>query len=193
MKRIVLIPVLLFAASSAYCESNGWYAGASLGRAHYQETCDGIRSRGFIGSCDDVDLGWRVWAGRELTDHLGVELGYVDFGNVQGTRTPPGAFDVDGSIHGWTLHGVLSWPVNDEVAVFGKAGLIVAKVAADTSTGFHGRDTDIAPGAGAGVTYRLTDQLNLRAEWEFFGKVGDPSITGDDTVDLMSVGLEYHY
>ena len=191
MKRILLIPVLLFAASSAYCESSGWYAGASLGRSHFQETCDGIRSRGFIGSCDDVDLGWRVWAGRELTDHLGVELGYVDFGNVQGT----GNFNVDASVHGWTLHGVLSWPVNDELTVFGKAGLIAARVKADTSTGFHARDDDIAPGAGAGVTYRLTDQLNLRAEWEFFGKVGNssPGGTGEDTMDLMSLGLEYHY
>lgn len=190
MKRLVLTTVLLLVASSAYCEPAGWYAGASLGRSHYQETCDGIRANGFVGSCDDVDLGWRVWAGRGLTDHVGVELGYVDFGNVKGN----GNFNVDSSIRGWTLHGVLSWPVNDRFTVFGKAGLIAAKVSTNR-TGFSADDRDIAPGAGAGATYKMTDQLNLRAEWEFFGKVGDssPGATGDDTVDLMSLGLEYHY
>lgn len=85
----------------------------------------------------------------------------ASFGSLDATATTFGAY------------GVYSLPVTPELSIRGRAGLLLALVSVDFDLGFLGRGssstTDINLTFGGGITYKLSDKMNLIAEFTSLG------------------------
>jgi opacity protein-like surface antigen len=176
-----LVGGLAFAGSAAAETDNGPYIGFGLGSASIEADGSIDEMHGDF-SFDGDDLGYKAFAGWNfaLLDlvTLGVELGYVDFGEPDdgGAKVEANGFDAFG------LAGVQLGPVQ----VFGKLGLI-----AWDADGSFGPDpvsddgTDLACGVGAGLQF---GSLGIRAEYELFDIDGSEGVSVDD-VSLLSASV----
>ena len=195
----------LMMPSRAHAVDLGWYAGAGLGGAWSGVSASELDSRlaglGYTTSSvvDDVDFGWKVFGGYQLHEYFAAELIYVDLGDVSSTINTtvpdPAQFVADAatvhpySVNGVALAGVLTWPVNDNILVFGKFGGFRwdadIKVWCSTCLG-----TTTADGwdwmGGAGAEYDFSNNIGVRAEWEHYA-------TDRDDVELFSGSVLYRF
>jgi long-chain fatty acid transport protein len=154
---------------------DGGYAGLGFGQSNYRDI-DAT-------SANTRTEGWKVYAGYQLNKYLGVEGGYANLNDMTAT-TGNVITEVDSDA--WTLAGVVSYPLTDKFSVMGKVG--GAYILADFRTKVGAApavttgDDSFVPNYGAGVSYALLDNLNLRAEWERFDRDGMD-------IDLMTAGL----
>jgi hypothetical protein len=178
--------ILTFAGHNANAADTGFYLGGSLGMAFIEAAGElnvGDQIEEF--DIDDDDFSWKAFVGFQFLPWLGVEGGYVDFGDVQGA-TPGGA--VTTGVDGWNVFVVGSLPVGP-VDVFAKLGMIWWNVDVDFAGDLDDAsvDTDgndIAYGVGAAVNF---GQLGIRAELELF------DVDDVDDAYLLSVGLVYRF
>lgn len=176
--------LLIFAAHGASAADMGFYLGGSLGIS-FIETEDqlniGDRVEDF--DIDDDDFAWKAFVGFQFLPWLGIEGGYVDFGDVQGA-TPGGVVTTE--VDGWNLFAVGTLPVGP-VDVFAKLGLIWWNVDVDFAdtladlddTSISNDGSDVA--YGVGVAFNL-DRFAVRAELELF------DVDDVDDVYMLSVG-----
>jgi len=164
--------------------------------------------------------GYKLQLGYEFTPNFAIEGGYVDLGKTtysatygaQITTTNPvfswwpkgpqttttstlaGSASREAKITGWNVSGVGIYPINDQFSVFGKLGMINAKVkSSDAGAAFASGDdtteTKWKTTYGVGGTYNFSKSLGVRAEFERFSKLGDSQTTGAVDVNLLSLGL----
>lgn len=207
--KLLLTISLLALATAASAQQNGMYGGVSLGQAKINADAtvlgNGLTAAGGIGgissTIDSKDTGFKLRLGYQLSDHLAVEGGYVDFGKAKysSTYTLPGAGSASGQTEasGVNFDVLGRLPVNRDFSVFGKAGVLLAHVetnvsSADGSASVSNKANTLRPGLGGGVDYALNKTVGLRAEWERYFKVGNDS-TGKSDVDLLSLGLNYRF
>lgn len=98
--------------------------------------------------------------------------------------------------NGFSVVGVGSFPISDQISIFGKLGLFrwdldlsVTDGISTLSVGESG--TDITYGVGA--RYNLTERVGVRVEWEQFSDVGDAGTTGESDLTLLSAGVELSF
>lgn len=153
-------PVHAQAGRAAQAESWGTFLGASIGDS-------------------DFDTGFKLFAGQQFHRNFAWEAQYTDFGDRNERR-----FGTFGEASAWSLGGSLVGllPVSPEFSLFGKLGAHYAKVKF-SAPGVSFSDSDVDLGIGAGLSYRLTPQLALRAEIE---DIGDPG-------EMISVGLQFRF
>lgn len=184
--RLIVGCVLAGALSSpCFAADNGVYAGGSLGQARTD----------FSSDLDDVldgeDTSFKLIVGLRPLDWLGVEVSYVDLGEVTQRR---GAGDLSNfrlDEAGFSAFGVLfyDFPLVD---VFAKAGLVTWDTTTSVNTLF-GRlqndddGTDLAWGVGAQAHF---GSLAARLEYEHFD-IDVPD--GFDAPDLISVGVTWTF
>lgn len=183
-----LLTLATLTALSTPVFAQGFYLGASAGQAQADEVCDDIDDLGFAGSCDDDDTGWKLNLGYQFTPYWGVEAFYVDFGELADAEgTVLGApVTVEADVDGYGAALVGTYPIGD-FSLFGKVGFIswdsdasVTGNAGSVSADDDGTDAMFGLGAG----YSLTEQLSLRAEWEYYDEV---------EADLFSAGFVYKF
>lgn len=117
--------------------------------------------------------------GYAINDSFGVEIGYLDSGTMSYTASITGVTaGIDIKVKGTQVAFVGTAPINDKFSVYGKVGyswatttvsgtvtvgsvvIPVASVSEDkNSTGF-----------GVGGSYKLSDQISLRAGYELYAK-----------------------
>jgi hypothetical protein len=126
-----------------------FYLGAGYGRYDIDED-----------RFDEEDTVWKAYAGFSFNQALGVELSWVDFNEAREAGT---SLDTDG----WGAAAVLSLPLSENFALYGKAGQFFWETdASGLGPGVRiDRDGD-DPFFGAGAKFRLNDLLDLRLEWE---------------------------
>jgi OmpA-OmpF porin, OOP family len=178
--------ILCSFATAASAQS---FIGASLGQSDIGSgiTKDLITS----GAFDGVDTGFKIFSGYMFGPHFGVEGAYIDLGDARYSGTFAGVPVTGGKVEasGYTISALVSYPVSDEVAVFGKLGLFTWEwTASDTTAGrafeTSERGNDVAFGVGA--AYHFGRHFAVRAEWERFKL--------DDTdADLLSVGIIWRF
>lgn len=197
MKRSVRSPIaaaLLGAAllaapalGSAQEQDRGWYAGGSLGRADYKNTCEGLGV-----PCDDSDSAWRLFGGYRYSRGVAVEVGYADFGATSASGTVAGVgVQAHAEVTAWDLSGVFSLPVGERLSIFGKLGVYRAEVESAGNVGaFTGSASDTGSGFtyGVGAQYDLSRAFGVRAEWQAYDNVGGPG-TGEDDVSALMLGV----
>ena len=129
------------------------YVGASIGQAEYDIDCPG----GF--SCDDNDTGFKIFAGGRIRNFFGVELAYVDMGEIQLAGGTSDASGVNISAVGYL-------PLNERFSFFGKVGTTYGWT--DTSTATLGgvEEEDFGLSYGLGLNMEFAQQWAARAEWE---------------------------
>jgi len=134
---------------------------------------------------DDSDTGWKIFGGYSFNEFLALEVGYVDFGEFGAATGSWEASSINVSALG-------TWPLGSEFSLLGKVG--ANRWDAERRLGATSGDdngTDVL--YGIGLQYDFTDRINGRFEWERFASVGEPAVTGESDLDLLSVSVAYKF
>jgi hypothetical protein len=177
--RKALIGVLLFLSSTlaAQAADNGIYVGASIGQGNIDVDDDIFGSSGI--DLDGDETGFKFIAGIRPLDWFGVELNYVDFGDVEDRTLQAKANGVSAFAVGFLAVG----PVD----LYAKAGLINWETTvSQRGLGDLFRDDGTDPAYGVGVQFRLLS-FAIRAEYEKF------DLDNVDDVSMLSVGVTYTF
>lgn len=186
MKKLIIALIAGCAAMSAAQAQNA-YVGAAVTTSDSNFRIGGatnINSGGYKGS-------GKIFGGWELNDMWGVEAGYTDLRSVEGSYTlgnTAGRVQADGSRT--YLAGKASWPVNQQVSVYGKLGVAYNKIDVSTSTPNLSWEDDETDAYGAlGAQYKLNQNVSLIAEYERYGSKKDWGAKAD----TWSIGARYAF
>jgi OOP family OmpA-OmpF porin len=195
-------------AAPAWSQERGFYLGGSVGRAEAKDVCENTTDLGVNISCDDNDVGFRLFAGYQVNRHFAVELGYADLGEATSGVVTSGGISANASVSAvaWDLVAVGSFPLMERFAIFGKLGIYRAE--SELSGGgtvrtasapinaspvsFRGEETNSGLTFGAGIGYDFTRNFGVRAEWQRYQEVGGGDI-GEADVDVLSAGILYRF
>jgi len=192
-------------AHAAPAGNPGWYAGLDVGRSDLRLNASDLDSalsnQGITGSStigDHHDTSFGADVGYRFNRNFALEGGYTDFGkfNYSSMVSAPAADTVQGEYkaHAWSLSGVGIAPLDDQWAVFGRAGLTRTGVdlSANSATGATspGGVSQSANGLvfGGGATYDFTQNWYGKLEADRYTRVGDAN-TGRADVDVYSLGV----
>lgn len=178
------------AAGPVAAQEKGIYLGGSFGIAQYQESCESLTVR-----CDDKDSAWRVFAGYQFNRWVAIEAAWADMGSIKFEGDPAGTFNQETDVYGADLVAVLSWPILDNLSLFGKAGGYRMRVASDIMTaGVPSSRGETSGGLtyGLGAEFRIGGRLGIRAEFQRYDNVGGDR-AGIDNVIFYSAGLLYRF
>jgi OOP family OmpA-OmpF porin len=154
-------------------------------------------------SIDDNDTGWKVFGGYEFTPNWAIEAAYVDLGEIttefSATLAPddlPQFVSDAAAIHpymasGFALTGVGKFDISQTVVVFGKIGLFNWDAEGNVKETGSGQlvkldDSGTNLVYGLGISYEVSPQFGIRAEWESYD-------VDWDKINLFSVGVEYRF
>lgn len=171
-------------------------------------------------SVDEREFAFTLGAGLQVHRNFALELGYYDLGDYDADFT--GRFD-DGlfvdefsirdraKFRGFGLQGVALIPVTENFSGTLSAGLSRIKTTVegtdtfrvlDSNSGdvlfsdsesFSESSTDTVRTFGVGARYAIMPELELRADYMYFSKVGDRNTTGETNIDMLTVGLAYRF
>jgi OOP family OmpA-OmpF porin len=151
-------------AAPLFAHAEGSYVSVGAGKSTYD-------SPGGEESATGVGIAY----GQSVTDMVGYEVGYVNFGSVK----------VDGfklSSQSFYLAGVGTYPLNEAFSVYGKLGATVNRYDDDGD-----KNTKLRPMIGAGVGYKFTKEWSAGVEYVYFGEYSDLKMS------MLSANLRYHF
>lgn len=155
------VAALLAAGSASASETPRYYAGAGMGSKGNMN----IATSAGRFPATNSPRPFRIFGGVELTEHVGIEAGYVNFGGFKFG----GAGEID--LAALQLMGKGSFKLSDNWTVFGKAGAVRHTVEVAV-TGVPERTTHVVkPAFGIGVSYSITPKIRLEAEFADYGRV----------------------
>jgi OOP family OmpA-OmpF porin len=202
-----------FAAASIFMASahaQGWMGGRMDTNALYVGGGAGVTRApmdtvGLIGTTDERDTGWKLFAGYQFNRYAAIEAGYVDLGKASFTGTlaipippfPAGtAATLSQKSKAYTVSAVGSLPLgSSDFALIGRVGVAYAKATADVALGgavasVSDETTELT--YGLGLRYDITRNIAVRAEWERF-RVGGSNLGGKNDVDLFTLNGFYRF
>ena len=207
MKLHFLAPLALFALTSPAL-ADGFYgvgevthSRLSLDRNHFDTALTSNSAAALSSSDSGSDNKWRLQGGYRFNPYLAVEAGYIDFGKAKYQASYTGG-SAQGTLKagGFDVVALASLPLNDSFSIFGKAGLVAARVksnliAVGGAAGASGRasDNSIRPLLGVGALYKLTDHVDLRADYDHVSGLGSSSKTGKMDSNMVSLGAAYNF
>lgn len=180
----------LFVAGSPVYAADGVYLGVSFGPSKVGDLCEDI-----VGDCEDLSTGWKVYVGGQLDPNWGVEAAYVNLGEFTATDTSGVPTDLTAEVVGLNMAVVGTLPVAGAFAILGKLGVFMSNLdIAVSGGGISGSDSasGIGVSMGLGTKLAINDRAFARLEWERFADIGNED-TGEDDVDLFSVGLGVNF
>ncbi len=188
----------------AQAADDSWYLGFDVGQAHYSGLAGQISTFGGTSHTSDSDTGYRFTGGYQFNKYWGAEASYVDFGQGEQdvTITSPTAGTLSGKrqIHGFVFAGTGTYPFNDSWSGFLRVGAIDGHVQSKfTGTGSLAgsavteTSNDWKVTWGVGVNWKLTENWVVRAGWDQYSSLGNQNKTGENDVNLLSVGAEYRF
>jgi OOP family OmpA-OmpF porin len=207
MKRLTLASLALLALS-APAFADGFYgvgeitrSNLSLDRNHFDSALLGSGATGLASSDSGNTTKWRLQGGYRFNPNVAVEAGYIDFGKAKYTATYTGG-SAQGSLKagGADVAALLGLPLNDSFSVFAKAGMVAAKVDSRLTAGApaslaSGTESVhvVRPLLGVGALYKLSDHVDLRADYDHVSGLGKSNKTGKMDANLVSLGLAYNF
>jgi opacity protein-like surface antigen len=124
---------ILLLAFGATCASNralaedllGFYVGAAIGESHVRTAQEIVGDTDYDYKFDEQHSAWKVIAGIRPISPLGVEFGYIDFGNPRNAQTIFGFGGLtQADAKAWTLFGLAYLPLSVPfLDVYGKLGI----------------------------------------------------------------------
>jgi OmpA-OmpF porin, OOP family len=213
---------LIFSLSATLADSDGWYVAADAGQSDFTGTAD-LNSADYAPILSNTDSGYRLSAGYQFNQYFGLEVGYADFGRVNGNGSvvgppPPGlsscgylcpmSYDVNLNLktHGWTLAFIGSYPFNEEWSISARVGEI------DAHSELNIDDVPIPPyetgeqpysesftstnwrGAyGLSLNWLFAERWAARLSWDRYVNLGNNNNIGSYDVNLASLGIVYRF
>ena len=155
------------------------YIGGSFGNTSFDPPC----RTGF--GCDDSDRGLKLTAGAITNEIWGAEFGLVDFGKATASGGSQKA-------RALSLSGTANFEFAPGFIGFAKLGLTYGrtKTSAAPFTVSTGSKNSIGPNWGLGLAYQLHPQWSIVGEFEQYRIRFAP---GRQTLDLLTIGVRYHF
>jgi OOP family OmpA-OmpF porin len=178
---IALVAMLLLSCTppSAFAESGLTIAG-SVGSASLTEAFDGL-------DVDTDSTAFRFTIGWQFNDYFTLEGGYHNFGRFEQTVDVDGTpVEVSLKADGFTLGVTGSLPLGERFSLFGRAGAFFWDGDADLNGVSQARPEDTNLFLGFGLSYRLTEKLELTGDWSRYE-------LEDTESDVASLGLRYRF
>ncbi len=167
MKKLIIASLMSIASVSAF--AGDFAVGASVG----QTKINGVENT----DIDDTATAFNLTGSYKVMDNVAVQVGYHDLGK----------FDyVGGSAKakGYSVSGVVSYPVYDKVSVLGSVGAIRTELK-DGDEKF----TKTSAVLGAGVAYQATKEVAVTGGVTHIVKLAG---TEDDATQF-NVGVQYSF
>ena len=204
MKFHYLAPLALILVS-ATASADGFYAlgevthsNNSLKRSTFDNELTAAGATGLSSSDKGGSNQWRLQGGYRFNQNLAIEAGFIDFGEAKYSATYSGG-TAQGKLKaaGVDVAAVLSLPVTDSFSVFGKAGIVAARVkstlTADALAVNGSTSTNVVrPLLGLGASYKLTQNVDLRADFDHVSGLGKTA-TGKMNDNMVSLGVGYNF
>ncbi len=215
---MTLIAVALIgglSSTTAQAADQGFYGYVSVGSSNSDRKGEGdtaltnLGATAFTSSMQSTSSGYKVQLGYQINSNFAVEGGYVDMGkfSYHATVTAPTSATRDIAITatGLNLDAVGRLPILDELAVFGKLGVVSYNLKyACQATGIAcltpTRSSNGTPlHFGLGMDWNLTQNWFARAEYEIFKNVGERSNatgsrgTSQADVKMANIGIGYKF
>ncbi|WP_432455076.1 outer membrane beta-barrel protein [Agarivorans sp. QJM3NY_29] len=190
--------------AASYDEGSPWKltlgAGRVFSNSDVSEINRGLSQAGQdvqVSDFDDSRLGLSAWLAYQWSAHHSVELGYVDFGDIQGTISGD-MVDPDElqaalndnfphSARGFALTWRPSYRVVNNMSVYGRVGPYFWKTKVNASNDLintsHSSGVDVL--LGAGVEWKVARRWAVGIGW-------DRGYFGSDNNDLISLSVSFH-
>jgi hypothetical protein len=163
------------------------YVGAGVASADHAFSVNGATNT----NPDGWKASGKLFAGYEINQNWGAEVGYTDFRSAATTYTLNGVNgrgDTDG--HSVYLAAKYSLPINEQFSAYGKLGASYNKATLSTTTAGLSYDDSRTTAYGAlGVQYKINPQVALIAEYERYGDKRDFGAKPD----VVTVGARYSF
>ena len=194
------------ATSARAADDNTWYAGAGIGRSTavslsgIDTTLAGYGQTG-VSSLGDSATAWKLYTGYQASRYLGFEGAYANLGqySLNTSVSAPAAGTGTGTWQAnnvWSLAAVGYLPLGENFSAFGKLGLAYSNVNftyAGPATAISAGKNSSSPLYGLGLKYDLGSNMALRGEFERYQNVGDSSTTGQTSVNVWTLGIQYKF
>lgn len=171
MKKIIFALIAGATAMGAAQAQNRPYVGAGVVSADNKFEVAGTANR----SAEGYKAGGKIFAGAEIDQNFGVEVGHADFKKTDVSFTQngvPGRGETDGRAS--YIAAKASTPMNEKISFFGKLGVAHTKTKLTSATpGMTRSESDNGLYAGLGAQYNVSQQVALTLEYERFGKSRD--------------------
>ncbi len=208
MKRSTIFSLMLLAASSS-AFADGFYvlgevsgSSTSLSKSHFDNSLTNAGATGLASKDDGKSAQWRLQGGYLFSPNFALEAGYIDLGKSKYNASYAGGGTANGELKagGFDVAALAILPVSNEFSIFGKAGVIAASIDSKLSAGApadaaSGKVSthEVLPLLGLGVSYKLSDNLDLRGDFDHVNGIGKSSKTGTMNSNIISAGIAYHF
>ncbi|RYG14891.1 MAG: hypothetical protein EON92_00425 [Burkholderiales bacterium] len=158
------------------------YVGLNVGRSRYDTGC----GTGIF-ACDDSDRALHLYGGSMFSDYFGLEVGYINFGDM-------GRGGGETRAKGLNLSLVGKAPVATGLGLYGKIGTTYGRTETSSAAGSGvtaGSDNGFGLSYGLGLTYDFTPKVSGVLSWDshdlrFAG-------SGRDSIRTATIGIQYRY
>lgn len=189
-KMPAVAALALLASGGAFAQYNApwrgdfWgYVGVNGGETKFRTECNRTITQL---ECDRKDTGFKVYAGGRMSEVLGLEVGYTDFGRIRASGGETDAWAIPVSL----TAGV---PIGSRFNAFGKVGGLYGRTdvtASLDSLTETGNKSGWGWTYGAGASFAVTPTIAIRADWDRY-KLDFSS--GRKDVDMLSAGVQFRF
>ncbi|MCY1194574.1 porin family protein [Variovorax boronicumulans] len=174
-------------------KDTGLYVGGAIGRSSYSLSSSKnapVPVPWGGKKADKSGTSYKLYGGYRLTEHFGVEAGYARLGSVSqwssaygGSRLQTGTGQV------FYAAATARMPLGDAFALNGRLGVARGRISGDNKWApanqrISGSGTGLMVGVGA--EYRMTQNLAITADYDYFGKLSKQAKGGMFTVGLKA-------
>jgi OOP family OmpA-OmpF porin len=196
MKKILFA----IAASAAALAGSSAYAADDAGTAYIGAGVVGSRyefnAPGTAVSADNhsgYKAAGKIYGGYNIDSTWAVEAGYADFGKKSYNYSVggvPGGLNTDA--HSYYVAGKGTWPVNQQIALFGKLGVARNHNEVETTglAAVGGSENKTALYASVGAEYAVNKNVKVSLEYENYGK---SDIDQGRKPGAITAGLRYNF
>ncbi len=194
--------MLIFNLSSVSAEGTNFYLGAGYGASDSDTEISGLTG---TASLDEEDSGFKLFAGYQFNEYIGIEIGYTDLGEIELKGNNGDTFSLDGITYTFSansttvsvetyvipISAVLSLPLEKisgldylkYITPFAKLGGFYWEQEAEVASSALNRTYADEDGFdfffGLGLSINFHENFAVRGEWERFN--------GDGDIDYFSV------
>lgn len=176
-------------------DQSGWYLGTGIGYSTISPDLDNSKLEQ-NSSQKKNNTGFKLYGGYQFNENWALETQYIHLGKYKADGTGPmKGITADIKVQGIAVNGVGSYYFGEDFSVFAKLGVMLSKMDSNSSGPgfrFSEKRASTVPLLGVGAEYKLTPQLSLRAEYEYYGQ---QKIDNEVKVrtDMATLGLRYRF
>jgi OmpA-OmpF porin, OOP family len=188
-------------AGDLYVVGDITHSNDSLKTSTFDSALGGAGAKGLTSSDHGTGNQWRLQLGYGFNSNLALEGGYIDFGKAKYSATYAGGSATgDLKAGGVDLVALGKLPLSDSFSIFGKAGVVAVKAesslianAPASSATDKATFNEVRPLIGLGASYKIVDNVDLRAEFDHVNGIGKTNKTGTMDSNMISMGVAYHF